>query len=212
MNLQISNEYYGPSIPVTFPATEEQVRQKIIELGDRGGVNKDMLFIRGDDIAWHFEDTLVPADLTTAGGIQKLNRLAEIVDAMDLPAKKVFAGALRAESVFNLDDVLRTAASLEQYEIIEGVTSVKELGVWLVEHGSVGVDLLNAVKPYLDYSEIGSQYRTEYGGAFTQNGYVKRRDMDREQIAAEALPTSSQQEQRQMILLKSTERRSNYER
>ena len=55
MNLQISNEYYGPSIPVTFPTTEEHIWQKITELRNRGGPNQDMLFIRGDGIVWHFE-------------------------------------------------------------------------------------------------------------------------------------------------------------
>ena len=176
MILRISDEYYGPNIPVTFPTTEEQVRQKITELRDRGGANQDMLFIRGDDIAWHFEDTLVATDLTTADGIRKLNRLAEIVDAMDLPAKKVFAGALRAESVFTLDDVVRTAANLDQYELIEEVTSVKELGVWLVEHGLAGTEFPEEVRPHLDYRGIAAGYRAAHNGAFTQNGYVTRRE------------------------------------
>ena len=40
----------------------------------------------------------------------------------------IFAGALWAESVKTLNDVLRIASSLGQYEFIEGVITDKELG------------------------------------------------------------------------------------
>lgn len=185
MNLQISDEYYGPSISVTFPTTEEHIWQKITELRNRGGPNQDMLFIRGDGIVWHFEDALRPTDLTTADGIRKLNRLADVVDTMDIPTKKVFAGALRVENAASLDDVLRTASCLNQYEIIEDVTSDKELGVWLVEHELASAEFSEEVRPYLNYSEIGAKYCASHSGVYTENGCVLRREMAQEQAMAE---------------------------
>ena len=131
MILYVSNEYYGEGIPIPFPATAEEVRKKL-----DAGVQP--LFIRGNGPVWHFEDRLDPAALYQETGVEKLNRLAGLVDAMDLDAQKVFAGALRAESVNGLDDILDIASSLGRYEFIEGVTSNKELGGWLVEHGQIG--------------------------------------------------------------------------
>ena len=86
---------------------------------------------------------------------------------------------LRASN--GLDDVLRIASNLGQYEFIEGVTSDKELGGWLVEHGQAGVEFPEAVRPYLDYAGIGGSYYASHGGAYTPNGYVKRREVVQEQ-------------------------------
>ena len=63
-----------------------------------------------------------------------------------------------------------------QYEFIEGVTSDKELGGWLVEHGQAKVEFPKEVWPYLDYVGIGAAYYSDHGGAYTPNGYVKRRE------------------------------------
>ena len=131
MILYVSQEYYGEAVPIPFPATMEQVRD---ELGGLG-TGSQPLFIRGSGPVWHFEDRLDQADLVQESGVQKLNRLANLVDAMDLAAQKVFAGALRAESINGLDDILEVASSLSRYEFIEGVTTDKELGGWLVEYG-----------------------------------------------------------------------------
>jgi len=170
MILYVSNEYYGEGIPIPFPATAEEVRKKL-----DAGVQP--LFIRGNGPVWHFEDRLDSAALYQETGVEKLNRLAGLVDAMDLDAQKVFAGALRAESVNGLDDILDIASSLGRYEFIEGVTSDKELGGWLVEHGQAGVEFPEAVRPYLDYAGIGAAYYADHGGAYTPNGYVKRREV-----------------------------------
>lgn len=173
MILYVSNEYYGEGIPIPFPATAEEVRKELEKLD--AGVQP--LFIRGDGPVWHFEDRLDPAALYQETGVEKLNRLAGLVDAMDLDAQKVFAGALRAESVNDLDDILDIASNLSRYEFIECVTSNKELGGWLVEHGQAGVDFPKEVWPYLDYAGIGAAYYADHGGAYTPNGYVKRREV-----------------------------------
>ena len=143
MILYVSNEYYGEGIPIPFPATAEEVRKKL-----DAGVQP--LFIRGNGPVWHFEDRLDPAALYQETGVEKLNRLAGLVDAMDLDAQKVFAGALRAESVNGLDDILV---------------------------GQAGVDFPKEVWPYLDYAGIGAAYYAGHGGAYTPNGYVKRREV-----------------------------------
>lgn len=52
--------------------------------------------------------------------------------------QRTFFGALDAGSSNGLDDVLSVAFSVGQYEFIEGVTSGKALGSWLVEYGKAG--------------------------------------------------------------------------
>ena len=102
-------------------------------------------------------------------------------DGISVERQHTLSGALDAESINGLDDVLRVTSSLDQYEFIEGVTSDKALGGWLVEHGLAGVDFPETVRPYLDYAGIGAEYYASHGGAYTPTGYVKRQESTPEQ-------------------------------
>lgn len=120
------------------------------------------------------------ADLAKREDLEKLNRLAEKIGSMSASKQTLLSGALCTESINGLDDVLRVADRLEDYEIIPEVTCDRELGGYIVEHGLV-MDFPEAVRPYLDYVGIGAEYYADHGGAYTMDGYVKRRDGQPEQ-------------------------------
>jgi hypothetical protein len=122
------------------------------------------------------------ADLAKREDLEKLNRLAKKIDSMSASEQTLLSGALCTESINGLDDVLRVADRLEDYEIIPEVTCDRELGGYVVEHGLV-MDFPEAVRPYLDYVGIGAEYYADHGGAYTMDGYVKRRDGQPEQVA-----------------------------
>lgn len=177
---------------ISFPAEAAKVRSVLIALEEFGGYAPANM-IRGEGSAQALTGYIKRDDLFSEAGIQKLNQLTGLVDTMPITSLKVFTGALRAESVNGLDDVLVIAASLSQYELIEGVTCDKELGGWLVEHGQAGVDFPEAVRPYLDYAGIGAEYYASHGGAYTPNGYVKRREVIQE-AAQEAIQEAIQEQ------------------
>lgn len=120
------------------------------------------------------------ADLAKQEELEKLNRLAEKIGSMTVRERALFSGALWTESMNSLDDVLRVTDRLEDYEIIPEVTCDRELGSYVVEHGLI-MDFPEAVRPYLDYVGIGAEYYADHGGAYTMDGYVKRRDGQPEQ-------------------------------
>lgn len=122
------------------------------------------------------------ADLAKQEELEKLNRLAERIGCMNASEQAMLSGALCTESINSLDDVLRVADRLEDYEIIPEVTCDRELGGYVVEHGLV-MDFPEAVRTYLDYVGIGAEYYANHGGAYTMDGYVKRRDGQSEQVA-----------------------------
>ena len=141
---------------ISFPADAGKVRYAMIGLEEFGGWAP--AYIIGGDGAAKVPAGYIERDaLFSETGVQKLNQLAGLVDAMDLDTQKVFAGALRAESINGLDDVLRVASSLGQYEFIEGVPTDKELGLWLVEHDSTWADFPVEMRPYLNHAEIGDR-------------------------------------------------------
>lgn len=89
------------------------------------------------------------ADLAKREDLEKLNRLAEKIGSMSASEQTLLSGALCTESINGLDDVLRVADRLEDYEIIPEVTCDRELGGYVVEHGLI-MDFPKAVRPYLD--------------------------------------------------------------
>ena len=167
MILQLSCKGHG--IGLRLPAPIPDVKQTLSTLRDGFEKNAPARISSVCGNAYSLHRYIRHADLENEDDLQKLNRLAELFDAID------------AESINGLDDVLRIATDLDQYEFIEGITSDKELGGWLVEHGLAGVDFPEAVRPYLNYAEIGAKYCASHGGAYTPTGYVKRQESTPEQ-------------------------------
>ena len=160
---------------IIFPTTAAKVHNAMVEL-EECSMSGSVHIVGGEGFAEKLVGYISTDDLFSETGIQKLNQLSEVVDAMDHATQQIFVGALRAESVNGVNDVLRIASSLEQYEFIEGVTSDKELGGWVVEHGLSDVNFPKETWPYLDYAGLGAKFYADHGGAYTAQGYVKRRE------------------------------------
>ena len=181
MDIFISRGAQDPEVRIRFPAEPDIVWSMLRELDEYCASNDPARIVGTSCLVPNLTQYISCVNVKDAANIRKLNELAELVDGMSTGEQHIFAGALDAESVNGLDDVLRIASNLGQYEFIEGVTSDKELGGWLVEHGQAGVEFPEAVRPYLDYAGIGAEHYASHGGAYTPNGYVKRREVVQEQ-------------------------------
>ncbi len=179
MYLYLSHDVNSAAFRIHFPSTLGQVQHEIAQMGGASPVQ----IVGTSSYADRLGNYIRFINLSKEANIEKLNQLAEQVDSMDERSERIFSGALNAESINGLDDVVRVASSLGQYEFIRDVTSDKELGGWLVEHGLAGVDFPEQVRPYLDYAGIGAEYYAAHGGAYTAHGYVKRREMGQTQAA-----------------------------
>ena len=174
MLLHLSCQDFG--IDLSLPAANDDVKRTLSTLRDGLEPNAPVRISGVCGNAYSLHGYIRQANLENEDDLQKLNQLAKLFDGIGVEQQEFFSGALDAESINGLDDVLRVASSLAQYEFIEGVTTDKELGGWLVEHGLAGVDFPEQVRPYLDYAGIGAGYYAEHGGAYTAHGYVKRRE------------------------------------
>ena len=175
MVLRIAKAHFGEKVPITFPTEASKVWNEMSGL-EEFGTYGTIKYIIGEGISEHFAGHITLADLNTEPGIQKINQLAELVDAMDDTTQKVFLGVLAAGSPASLDDILHAASKVGQYELIAEVSTDRELGEWLVNHGHLGTEISDTVRPYLDYPFIGAQYYKSHEGAYTPNGYVRLRE------------------------------------
>ena len=160
----------GTRVPLRLPATPADVGDAYAKLDQISKKEKETriasVVSENEFLERFFRDKPL-------GSLNDLNELAEKLDSMDEQTLQTFEGALNAESVNGLEDILRFADSLEDYVFIHGVTTEKELGEFLVASGYKGFS--EDAKPYLDYAAIGTEYYAERGGAFTVHGYTLRR-------------------------------------
>lgn len=175
MVLRIAKTYFGEKVSITFPTEASKVWSEMSGLEEFGTCGT-IKYIIGEGISGHFAGPITLADLSSESGIQKINQLAELVDAMDDTTQKVFLGVLAAELPASLDGILHAASKVSQYELIAEVSTDRELGEWLVNHGHLGTEIPDTVRPYLDYPFIGAQYYKSHEGAYTPNGYVRLRE------------------------------------
>lgn len=173
----------GKSIGVVFPTTVNAVNKAVTELKRGYAPAGTVRITDADSPIQNLVKYITCADPENEADIRKLNDLAARIDEMGQREQHIFSGALDAESVHSLDDILRIADGLDQYELIDNVASDRDLGGWLVENGRLGVDVPESLRPYLDYVAIGAEYLDAHGGAYTVNGYVKRREPSQEQSA-----------------------------
>ena len=163
---------------ISFPAEADRVRNEVLAVEDFGGWAPAQI-TGGEGAAQALAGYLERDALFSEEGVRKLNQLAGLVDAMDLEAQKVFAGALMVAHAKCLDDVLRVAGSLDSYELFPGIKTDEDLGRFLVDTAPITGKFVFAedIKPYLDYAKIGAEQRKLLGGVHTEQGYVKRREV-----------------------------------
>lgn len=184
-------------VPLHFPITPVEIGEAHAKLDalDSGKTTRLMDIVSP---VKKLKNYLCSIDLDSPGEIEKLNGLAQRVDALDEAKTVLFTGALDAESVNGLDDVLRIADSLDDYTIISEVTSDRELGGYLVEHGFLQCP--EELRPYLDYVSIGAEFYSAHGGAYELEGYVLRRNELPPCLSKVALPEPWRDENRDEIL------------
>ena len=170
MVLNLTRGKSGLRVPLRLPASQEEI---------------DAAYAKLDEIVNQNESTRIASVVSEIGFLDRylrdqkpdsfsdLNALAKKVEDMDQQQRRVFDGALCAECIEKVPDILRVASSLNDYIFINGVTTEKELGRFLVDSGYKSFP--EDVKPYLDYQAIGVEYYCERGGAFTAYGYTLRR-------------------------------------
>lgn len=173
IRLKLSNKSANEGVVLDLPATPAEVSEAFSWF-ERIGVEPSAVRIAGvNSPVPTLGQYILRADIHDPAEMKKLNELAETIERMDDWEWDIFAGALDAESINGLDDVLKISKRLGDYIILPNVKTDTELGRILVDTGYKNFP--EAVRPYLDYRAIGAEYYAENGGAYGPGGYVRRK-------------------------------------
>ena len=173
IRLKLSNKSANEGVVLDLPATPAEVSEAFSWF-ERIGVEPSAVRIAGvNSPVPTLGQYILRADIHDPAEMKKLNELAEAIEQMDDREWDIFAGALDAESINGLDDVLKISKRLGDYIILPNVKTDTELGRILVDTGYKNFP--EAVQPYLDYRAIGAEYYAENGGAYGPGGYVRRK-------------------------------------
>ncbi len=172
LHLTRADDYEGVYLPL--PATPAEIGEAWAALDNISDDVASTRIVGAVSNVWGIGQYLKNADVNDPEQFKKLNRIAELTGSLDRDECRIFEGALNAESVSSLNDVIAIGERLDQYLLLSWVSTDRELGAYLVETGVMPFD--ESVQPYLDYAKIGIEYYSNHGGAYTAGGYVLRRD------------------------------------
>ena len=116
---------------------------------------------------------LYDVDVEDSEQFQKLQKLAERTEALPPAKAAIFSGALDAECVWNLEGALTVADRLDEYMLVNNVSSDSELGIYLVNKGITPFP--DRFKPYINYARVGAEYREKHGGEYSSGNYVQKK-------------------------------------
>ena len=173
IRLKLSNKSANEGVVLDLPATPAEVSEAFSWF-ERISVDPSAVRIAGvNSPVPNLGSYILRANIQDPAEMKKLNELAEAIEQMDDREWDIFAGALNAESINALDDVLNLTEHLNDYVILPGIGSDAELGRFLVDTGYKNFP--ESVQPYLDYRAIGAEYYADNGGAYGPGGYVRRK-------------------------------------
>lgn len=175
-NLHLTRSGHREGVHLGFPASPGEIGEAFAWLDS---ISTDVASTRILDVTCmirNLEGYVINTDLSAPDAVEKLNLLAEKISAMDSREQQVFSGALDAESVNGLDDVLSIADSLDAYTFLPNVCSDRELGVFLVDTGYKNFP--EDLRPHINYASVGAEYYANFGGAYSPFGYVRRKDAE----------------------------------
>lgn len=174
IQLKLSKQGMREGVALNLPATPAEVSEACAWF-ERLGISQNDVKIVGASSPVRTLDKYIVShgDLHRDGDLDKLNTLAEQLERMDKRQRDLLGGAIDAESIGSLDDVLEVSSHLDRYVIFPNIVSNEELGRFLVEVGHK--DFPEETYPYLNYAAIGMEYYTNNGGAYGPGGYVCRK-------------------------------------
>ena len=179
ITLHLGRRYESAELHLHLPAAPDEIREKLTWLDDYAEDLSKPVELRDVDCEIvGIRQYLRQADLSREGELDRLNALAEKIEGMDWRQRDLLWGALDCESIGSLDNVLRVADELDQYELLGDIRNDRDLGAHLVETG--WKQFPDYVLPYLDYAAIGLEYRSERGCSFNGGGYVRKKETDQQ--------------------------------
>ena len=173
IRLKLSNSGANEGVKLHLPATPAEVAEAYSWF-ERIGIEPSAVRITGvNSSVSNLGPYILRADIHDEGQMKMLNELGASIEQMTDREQDIFAGALDAESINGLGDVLELSRHLNDYVILPNIGTDTELGRFLVDTGYKNFP--EEVQPYLDYRAIGAEYYADNGGAYGPGGYVRRK-------------------------------------
>lgn len=174
IQIKLSKQGMREGVALNLPATPAEASEACAWF-ERLGIPQNEIRIVGASSPVRTLDKYIVShgDIHRDGDLEKLNTLAEQLNRMDKLQMDILGGAIDAESISSLDDVLEISSHLDRYVILPNIVCTEELGRFLVDTGYK--DFPEETYPYLNYSAIGAEYYSNNGGTFGPGGYVRRK-------------------------------------
>ena len=131
LHLTRSDDYEGVYLPL--PSTPAEIGEAWAYLDSISDDVDSTRIVGAISNVWGIGQYLKSTDVNDSEQFEKLNQVAEIISGLNRDECRIFEGALNAESINSLDDVIAIGERLDHYLLIPEASTDRELGIYLVE-------------------------------------------------------------------------------
>lgn len=155
------------AVPLSFPATTEQVQAVLREIGVDGLRYEEIIILDYSASVKGLADKLGEFE-----SIDELNYLASRITELTPPEQEKFTAAVgHGEYTGSLQDLINLTYNLDCYDFLPDVRTEEEYGLWLVKERRE-FPLAEKASLYFDYESYGEATCINEGGRFSELGYI----------------------------------------
>lgn len=171
MKIYMKRVDWQDGVWLRLPAAEEEARAARKKLGEEESSLWKSYIEEVQSAFPELEERLSGVIVFADGNLERLNRLAEGLEALDEEARTIFGAALRIEAPYTTEQLLETLEHLGSYTLHPEIKDSEQLGRYLRREESAR--LPEELDRFVDYERIGQLWQEEYG-LLTEGGFVER--------------------------------------
>ncbi len=171
LKIYIKRVDWQDGIWLHLPATEEEAEAARRKLGEEEASLWKSYIEAVQSPFPELEERLSGGIVFADGNLERLNRLAEGLEALDEEARTIFGAALRMEAPYTTEQMMETLEHLGAYTLHPEIRDPEQMGRYFRREESA--QLPEELDRFIDYERIGRLWEEEHG-LLTDSGFVER--------------------------------------
>ena len=160
----------GRCVELTLPEQPESLKHQFQDaLGQVSHQNPAYIVQAASNVSW-FTNVLEEMWIGDLAQLEELNRIAEYTAGISPQKADLISGVLLNRPVNSFQEVLERMKELDQYTLLPGISSDRDLGDYLMGHGYLNIE--PRLRFHINAASVGAEYRSQSSGIYTPSGLV----------------------------------------
>lgn len=159
---------------VTLPYSPTGLGEAYAALDDIDSSELDIRIRQAESSVYNLPEFLIGAAIDNGNILNELDFLAKRIDALTDKEQDIFSAAMDIEPPHSVQEIVNLSCNLDKYELFPDIFGETELGKYILKRE--GMKVPANLDPYLDYEMVAGRYRNNHPGAFSDYGFVVKKN------------------------------------